>query len=108
MEHRPWREPNVARLRFRVQRFRVSFKNPLFPQLAGILRGYGFGPRLQCGGRLLFPLFATGQEAMLVDVRRPSIELPCERGGRPGSSRLGSSATPGRPRGFRRWTVALR
>ena len=29
-----------------------------------------FGPRLERGGRLLFPSFATGQEAMLVDVRK--------------------------------------
>ena len=43
---------------------------PLFPQLAEILRAYVFGPRLLRGGRLLFPSFATGQEAMLVDVRK--------------------------------------
>jgi hypothetical protein len=29
-----------------------------------------FGPRLDRGGQLLFPSFATGAEAMLVDVRK--------------------------------------
>jgi integrase len=43
---------------------------PLFPQLAEILRAYVFGPRLERGGRLLFPSFVTGTEAMLVDVRK--------------------------------------
>jgi integrase len=43
---------------------------PLFPQLAEILRSYVFGPRLERGGRLLFPSFVTGQEAALVDVRK--------------------------------------
>ena len=43
---------------------------PLFPQLAEILRAYVFGPRLDRGGRLLFPSFVTGAEAMLVDVRK--------------------------------------
>ena len=31
---------------------------------------YVFGPRLERGGLLLFPSFATGQEAKLVDVRK--------------------------------------
>jgi hypothetical protein len=44
--------------------------DPLFPQLAEILRAYVFGSRLERAGRLLFPSFATGQEAMLVDVRK--------------------------------------
>ena len=43
---------------------------PLFPQLAEILRPYVFGARLERGGRLLFPSFVTGSEAMLVDVRK--------------------------------------
>jgi hypothetical protein len=42
----------------------------LFPQLAEILRAYVFGVRLEQGGGLLFPSFATGSEAMLVDVRK--------------------------------------
>ena len=40
------------------------------PQLEEILRAYLFGPRLDRGGRLLFPSFMTGAEAMLVDVRK--------------------------------------
>lgn len=43
---------------------------PLFPQLAEILRAYVFGPRLGRPGRLLFPSFATGAEAPVVDVRK--------------------------------------
>jgi integrase len=43
---------------------------PLSPQLAEILRPYVFGPRLGRGGRLLFPSWTTGSEAMLVDVRK--------------------------------------
>jgi hypothetical protein len=43
---------------------------PLFPQLAQILRAYVFGPRLEYAGGLLFPSFATGSEAMWVDVRK--------------------------------------
>jgi integrase len=43
---------------------------PLCPQLDEILRAYVFGPRLERGGRLLFPSFATGAEAMFVDVRK--------------------------------------
>jgi hypothetical protein len=43
---------------------------PLSQQLAEILRPYVFGPRLGRGGRLLFPSWATGSEAMLVDVRK--------------------------------------
>ena len=42
----------------------------LVPQLAGILGAYVFGPRLERPGHLLFPSFATGQEAMSVDVRK--------------------------------------
>ena len=38
---------------------------PLFPQLGEILRPYVFGPRLERGGRLLFPSFAGGTEPML-------------------------------------------
>jgi hypothetical protein len=41
---------------------------PLFPELEKILRAYVFGARLERGGRLLFPSFATGSEAMLIDV----------------------------------------
>jgi integrase len=43
---------------------------PLVPQLAEILNAYIFGPRLERPGQLLFPSFATGQEATLVDVRK--------------------------------------
>jgi integrase len=43
---------------------------PLCPQLEEILRAYLFGPRLERGGRLLFPSFVRGTEAMLVDVRK--------------------------------------
>jgi len=43
---------------------------PMCPQLEEILRAYLFGPRLERGGRLLFPSFITGVEAMLVDVRK--------------------------------------
>jgi integrase len=43
---------------------------PLWPQLEEILRAWVFGPRLQQGGRLLFPSFASGLEAMLVETRR--------------------------------------
>jgi integrase len=43
---------------------------PLFPQLADVLRSYVFGPRLERGGRLLFPSFRAGQESRLVDVRK--------------------------------------
>ena len=43
---------------------------PMFPQLAEILRAYVFGPRLERGGRLLFPSFAEGCESMLVDIRK--------------------------------------
>ena len=42
----------------------------LAPQLAEILRAYSFGPRLERGGRLLFPSWATGEETKLVDVRK--------------------------------------
>ncbi len=43
---------------------------PLWPQLEEVLRVHTFGPRLERGGRLLFSSFATGAEAMLVDVRK--------------------------------------
>ena len=42
---------------------------PLAPQLAEILRAYVFGPRLD-RGRLIFPSFLSGEERMLVDVRK--------------------------------------
>ena len=37
---------------------------------ARVLRSYVFGPRLERGGRLLFPSFRAGQESRLVDVRK--------------------------------------
>ena len=43
---------------------------PLWPQLENLLRSWVFGPRLERGGRLLFPSFASGQEAMLRGTRR--------------------------------------
>jgi integrase len=53
---------------------------PLWPQLSEILRPYVFGPRLERGGRLLFPIFVDGREQMLTDVRRPLDRL-AERAG---------------------------
>jgi len=53
---------------------------PLWPQLEEILRAYLFGPRLERGGRLLFPSFTTGQEARLVDVRK-LLDRIAERAG---------------------------
>ncbi|MEZ0334927.1 MAG: tyrosine-type recombinase/integrase, partial [Gemmatimonadales bacterium] len=43
---------------------------PLWPQLEELLRGWVFGPRIGRGGRLLFPSFASGQEAPLRETRR--------------------------------------
>ena len=43
---------------------------PLWPQLETLLRAWVFGPRLEMGGRLLFPSFASGQEAPLRETRR--------------------------------------
>jgi integrase len=43
---------------------------PLWPQLESILRAWVFGPRLELGGRLLFPSFVSGSEAMLVETRK--------------------------------------
>jgi len=43
---------------------------PLWPQLEEILRPYVFGRRVLEGGRLLFPSFATGEEAMLREPRK--------------------------------------
>jgi integrase len=43
---------------------------PLWPQLEELLRAWVFGPRLELGGRLLFPSFAGGQEAPLRETRR--------------------------------------
>lgn len=43
---------------------------PLWPQLEEILRAGLFGPRLELGGRLLFPSFVTGSEATLKETRR--------------------------------------
>ena len=42
----------------------------LWPQLEAILRDYVFGVRVCQPGRLLFPSFETGQEAMITDVRK--------------------------------------
>ena len=53
---------------------------PLWPQLGEILRPYVFGPRLERGGRLLFPAFVDGREQMLTDVRKPLDRL-AERAG---------------------------
>jgi integrase len=56
---------------FRRLKTRTSWRVvPLAPQLAEILRAYVFGPRLERGGRLLFPSPVSGPEAMLVDVRK--------------------------------------
>lgn len=43
---------------------------PLWPQLEAILRAWVFGPRLERGGRLLFPSASAGAEAMLVETRK--------------------------------------
>jgi integrase len=43
---------------------------PLWPQLEELLRAWVFGIRLELGGRLLFPSFASGQEAPLRETRR--------------------------------------
>ena len=43
---------------------------PLWPQLETILRVWVFGPRLELGGRLLFPSLASGEEAPLRETRR--------------------------------------
>jgi integrase len=43
---------------------------PLWPQLETLLRAWVFGPRLEMSGRLLFPSFASGQEAPLRETRR--------------------------------------
>jgi integrase len=42
---------------------------PLWPQLETILRAWVFGRRLEMPGRLLFPSFATGDEARFVEIR---------------------------------------
>jgi integrase len=56
---------------FRRLKTRTSWRVvPLCPQLAEIIRAYVFGQRLERGGRLLFPSFASGEERMLVDVRK--------------------------------------
>ena len=43
---------------------------PLWPQLEALLRAWVFGPRLERGGRLLFPSLASGTEAPLRETRR--------------------------------------
>jgi integrase len=43
---------------------------PLWPQLDAILRAWVFGPRLEIGGRLLFPSFRSGEEALLQETCR--------------------------------------
>jgi integrase len=53
---------------------------PLWPQLSQILRPYVFGPRLERGGRLLFPAFVDGREQMLTDVRK-LLDRLAERAG---------------------------
>jgi integrase len=56
---------------FRRLKTRTSWRVvPLAPQLTEILRAYVFGPRLERGGRLLFPSPVGGAESMLVDVRK--------------------------------------
>ena len=99
---------------------------PLWPQLEGILREYVFGVRLHQPGRLLFPSFETGQEAMVTDVRKlldriavragfltPMIDTKTgeQRRKRSGelmwqgrSSGPGSSGTPTARPASRRWT----
>jgi integrase len=48
----------------------TSFRSvPMWPQLAEILQPYVFGPD-RPPGRLLFPSFAAGREAMLTDFRK--------------------------------------
>lgn len=42
----------------------------LWPQLEEILRAWVFGPRLDMGGSLLFPSFASGEERILQETRR--------------------------------------
>jgi hypothetical protein len=52
----------------------------LWPQLSEILRPYVFGPRLERGGRLLFPAFVDSREQMLTDVRK-LLDRLAERAG---------------------------
>ena len=53
---------------------------PLWPQLEAILRVWIFGRRLEMPGRLLFPSFATGAEARLVEIRKV-LDRAAERAG---------------------------
>ncbi len=43
---------------------------PMWPQLEAALRAWVFGPRLEYGGRLLFPSYRSGIEAPLKETRR--------------------------------------
>lgn len=68
---------------------------PMCPQLDEILRGYLFGPRLERSGRLLFPSFETGEEAMLVDVRKRIDRFAIRAGWKAGSWGRACSDTRG-------------
>jgi integrase len=54
------------------------------PQLEEVLRAYLFDARLERPGKLLFPSFATGREAMLVDVRKLIDRIGARAGWKPG------------------------
>ena len=53
---------------------------PLWPQLEEILGAYLCGPRLDRGGSLVFPSFASGSEALLTDVRKLLDRVACRVG----------------------------
>jgi integrase len=53
---------------------------PMWPQLEEILRAWVFGRRLEMPGRLLFPSFATGEEARFVEIRKV-LDRVAKRGG---------------------------
>ena len=59
----------------------------LWPQLESILRAWVFGPRLERGGRLLFPSFAGGEERMLVETRKLLDRIAGRVGWKPGEIR---------------------
>ena len=60
---------------------------PLWPQLEAILYASVFGPRLERGGRFLFPLTEPGPEAMLVETRKLLDRLAAPAGLKKGEIR---------------------
>ena len=80
---------------------------PLWPQLEESLREYVFGAAAP-PGRLLFPSFRTGQEAMLTDFRKLLNAMAERAGGGEVRSARRCSATPTAPPGCRPSTAARR